>query len=161
MYLWHNHQRTLWFEGLHSEKRTHFYNLMSQNMSGSGATEALWSSMGPCENKKLMTDLSERVYGPNPSPSLTLVAVTWSWRDIWLFLLREQYRSPEKYLPISITRPTNYSMQVKFGTSWVKWYDSDRERQWGILEWLWYRKKERNQVEKSKSKTPSPTVPHL
>lgn len=34
MYLWHNHQRTLWFERLHSEKPTNIYNLMSQNISG-------------------------------------------------------------------------------------------------------------------------------
>lgn len=36
MYLWHNYQRTLWFEGLHSEKPTNFYNLMSWNTSGQG-----------------------------------------------------------------------------------------------------------------------------
>lgn len=30
MYLWHNHQRTLWFERRHSEKPTDFYNLRAR-----------------------------------------------------------------------------------------------------------------------------------
>lgn len=132
MYLWHNHQRTLWFERLHSEKTTNFYNLMSRNMSGRelpGLYDPAWVHV----KKKLTTHLSECIWlwpesnSNSRQPSLPL----WAWWNIWLearFLLHEQYWSPEREVANQCITAHKLLYVCKFGTSWVDWDDSDRER---------------------------------
>lgn len=69
MYLWHNHQRTLWFERLHSEKPTNLQRNEPEYV-GSGLPrlyDPAWVHV------KKMTKSCQNVYGSDLSPTLTLV----------------------------------------------------------------------------------------
>lgn len=88
---------THWFERLHSEKPTNFYNLMSQNMSGQELPrlyDPAWVHV-----KTLTTELSECDPSPTPTPTLATVTATLSLVEYLtqgVLLLHEQYWSPEK-----------------------------------------------------------------
>lgn len=132
MYLWHNHQRTLWFERLHSEKPTNFYNLMSQNMSGRELPrlyDPAWVHV-----KKLTTELSECIW-------------LWPESNSWLLPCHFQYEPGGIFdsmcvsLAWTVLEPREFANQritahklLYVGKVWhwegggvVDWDSSDRE----------------------------------
>lgn len=142
MYLWHNHQRTLWFERLHSEKPTNIYNLMSWNMSGQelpGLYDPAWVHVRKLTGLVRMCTsvaLIRVQLWPWP-PSLPLWSL-WRTFDSACCSYTNSAWARRKSCQSAHRGPTNYSGRAKFGTGRVKWYDSD-EDWWRRRKWLWCR----------------------